>query len=63
MLPGDVVDELVLNGTPEYCREQVLEYCKAGVDLPLLQLFKMPGDPPDNSYALRAMAPAASNGA
>lgn len=57
LLPQDLVDELVLNGTPEYCRQQVLEYCKAGVDLPLLQLFKTPDQPVDNTYALRAMAP------
>ncbi|MBI2764903.1 MAG: LLM class F420-dependent oxidoreductase [Chloroflexi bacterium] len=57
VLPNEVVDELVLNGTPDYCRGKVIEYCKAGVDLPLLQLFKTADQPADNTYALRALAP------
>ncbi|MBI2767730.1 MAG: LLM class F420-dependent oxidoreductase [Chloroflexi bacterium] len=58
VLPPEVVDELVINGTPEHCRAKILEYCAAGVDLPLLQLFKTEDEPADNSYALRALAPA-----
>lgn len=57
VLPTEVVDDLVINGTPEHCMERVLEYCHNGVDLPLLQLFKTEQEPADNSYALKAMAP------
>ncbi|MCC7362802.1 MAG: LLM class F420-dependent oxidoreductase [Dehalococcoidia bacterium] len=57
LLPPDLVDELVPNGHPDRVREKVLEYVEAGVQCPMLQLFRTPGQPDDNSYALRAMAP------
>jgi probable F420-dependent oxidoreductase len=41
-IPDDVVDALVLNGTPERCRQQVLEYVDGGVDTPVLAVLPTP---------------------
>jgi probable F420-dependent oxidoreductase len=41
-VPDDVVDELVLHGTPEHCREQVAAYVKAGVGTPVIALVPTP---------------------
>lgn len=41
-VPEEVVDELVLNGSPESCREQVLDYVRAGVRIPVLALLPTP---------------------
>ena len=58
VIPDELVQDLVLLGTPDQVRDKVLAYSTNGVDLPLLQLFMTPSDPPDNSFALRALAPA-----
>jgi probable F420-dependent oxidoreductase len=41
-VPDDVVDTLVLHGTPESCRAQVQEYAAAGVKTPVLALLPTP---------------------
>jgi probable F420-dependent oxidoreductase len=41
-IPDDVVDSLVLNGTPEQVRAQVQEYVAGGVDTPVLALLPTP---------------------
>ena len=41
-VPNDVVDELVLHGNPASCREQVLRYVEAGVQIPVLALLPSP---------------------
>jgi probable F420-dependent oxidoreductase len=41
-VPDEVVDGLVLHGTPEACREAVLRYTAAGVDTPVLALLPTP---------------------
>ncbi|WP_375475210.1 LLM class F420-dependent oxidoreductase [uncultured Jatrophihabitans sp.] len=46
-VPDDVVDELVLHGSPESCREQVQAYADAGVTTPVVALAPTPGGPPD----------------
>src|ERR687893_874141 len=43
-LDDDVVDELVVHGAPEACREQVLRYVEAGVQTPILALLPAGGD-------------------
>ena len=41
-VPDDVVDALVLNGSPESCRQQVQAYADAGVDTPVLAVMPTP---------------------
>jgi probable F420-dependent oxidoreductase len=38
-IPDDVVDELVINGSPERCREQVEAYVEQGVQTPVLAVL------------------------
>jgi probable F420-dependent oxidoreductase len=41
-VPDEVVDALVLHGSPEHCRDQVRRYADAGVDVPVLALLPTP---------------------
>jgi probable F420-dependent oxidoreductase len=41
-IPGDVVDALVLHGSPESCRAQVQAYADAGVRTPVIALLPTP---------------------
>ncbi|MDP9118429.1 MAG: LLM class F420-dependent oxidoreductase [Actinomycetota bacterium] len=41
-IPDSVVDELVLHGPPEACRDQVHDYAKAGVKTPVIALLPTP---------------------
>ncbi|MEH0985347.1 LLM class F420-dependent oxidoreductase [Micromonospora sp. CPCC 205556] len=41
-VPDEVVDALVLHGTPEHCRAEVRRYAEAGVDVPVLALLPTP---------------------
>jgi probable F420-dependent oxidoreductase len=41
-IPDDVVDDLVLHGTPEQCRAQVQAYADAGVRTPVIALLPTP---------------------
>ena len=43
-LDDDLVDELVVHGAPEACRERVLQYAEAGVHTPILALLPTGGD-------------------
>ncbi len=45
-VPDDVVDDLVLHGSPEACREQVQAYAEAGVKTPVIALVPTPDGPP-----------------
>jgi probable F420-dependent oxidoreductase len=56
-VPDDVVDALVLHGSPESCREQVREYAKAGVRTPVLAVLPTPEVIADPLAVLRRMAP------
>jgi probable F420-dependent oxidoreductase len=56
VLPDEVVDELVIHGPLEYCRERVAEYHAAGLDTPVMQLLPAPGA--DLATSLRKLAPA-----
>jgi probable F420-dependent oxidoreductase len=55
-LPDDVVDELLVHGPPEACRERLAEYAEAGVHTPILYVMPVGGDIRDS---VRALAPAA----
>jgi probable F420-dependent oxidoreductase len=54
-IPDEVVDELVVHGPPERCREQVARYVDAGVTTPILGLLPTGGDLRE---AARSLAPA-----
>jgi probable F420-dependent oxidoreductase len=55
-IPDQLVDDLVLHGTPEACREQVAAYRASGLDTPVIAILPAPGlDVPD---AVRRLAPA-----
>jgi probable F420-dependent oxidoreductase len=41
-VPDEVADALVLHGSPARCREQVGEYVRAGVELPILAVLPTP---------------------
>jgi probable F420-dependent oxidoreductase len=55
-LGDDVVDELLVHGPPEACRERLAEYAEAGVHTPILYVLPVGGDIRDS---VRALAPAA----
>ena len=52
----DVVDDLVVHGSPEACRERVRQYAEAGVHTPILCLLPTGGDLRET---VRALGPAA----
>jgi probable F420-dependent oxidoreductase len=52
-VPDEVVDDLVVHGTPEQCREHVRRYVEAGVTVPVLALLPIG----DVATAVRALAP------
>jgi probable F420-dependent oxidoreductase len=45
-IPDEVVDDLVLHGTPEQCRAQVQAYAAAGVRTPVIALLPTPDATP-----------------
>jgi probable F420-dependent oxidoreductase len=53
-IPDSVVDELVIHGAPDYCRERIAEFVEAGVQVPLISAI-----PLDSDYlaALRQLSP------
>jgi probable F420-dependent oxidoreductase len=53
-VPDEVVDALVLHGSPQACREQVQAYAQSGVHTPVLALLPTPAGPttPDLLRAL-----------
>lgn len=55
-VPDDVVDDLVLHGSPEECREKVQAYADAGVKTPVIALVPTPDGPPDLDL-LRRLGP------
>jgi probable F420-dependent oxidoreductase len=60
-IPDDVVDALVLNGTPEQCRAQVAAYADAGVGTPVIALVPTPEmtDPAAAMDVIRRLGPGA----
>jgi len=55
VIPDAVVDELVLHGSYASCREQVLAYADAGIDIPAIALIPWGVELRD---AIRGLAPA-----
>jgi alkanesulfonate monooxygenase SsuD/methylene tetrahydromethanopterin reductase-like flavin-dependent oxidoreductase (luciferase family) len=43
VIPDELVDELVLHGAPEYCRDRVAEYHATGLDTPVIAILPTPG--------------------
>ncbi|MFC6020922.1 LLM class F420-dependent oxidoreductase [Plantactinospora solaniradicis] len=42
LLPDELVDALVMHGSPDACRTQIQRYASAGVDVPVLALLPTP---------------------
>jgi probable F420-dependent oxidoreductase len=55
-IPDDVVDELLVHGAPDTCREQVAAYVEAGVDTPAMAVLPTAAGAPDLAL-LRALGP------
>lgn len=54
-IPDEVVDALILHGSPESCREQVRAYAAAGVGTPILALLPTPELAAGGAAALAAL--------
>jgi probable F420-dependent oxidoreductase len=55
-IPDQLVDELLVHGPPEACRERVAEYQAKGLDTPVIMI--VPGAGTDEADAVRRLAPA-----
>jgi probable F420-dependent oxidoreductase len=55
-IPDALVDELVIHGPAEQCRDRVAEYQAAGLDTPVIAITPLPGL--DLADAVRKLAPA-----
>jgi probable F420-dependent oxidoreductase len=55
-IPDAVVDDLVIHGSLEACRERVAEYLEYGLDTPVISLLPAPGA--EITESLRKLAPA-----
>jgi hypothetical protein len=53
-IPDEVVDDLIVHGSVEYCRERVASYKEAGLDTPAIALLPTGEDP---LKLVRALAP------
>ena len=51
-----MVDELIVHGSPEACREHLQRYIENGVDTPAIAILPFPGAL-DQQAAYRALAP------
>lgn len=45
VIPDEVVDELIVHGSPEKCREHIQSYVDNGLDTPIIALLPTGGDP------------------
>jgi alkanesulfonate monooxygenase SsuD/methylene tetrahydromethanopterin reductase-like flavin-dependent oxidoreductase (luciferase family) len=54
-VPDEVVDELVVHGAPEACRERIEQYVEHGLDTPILAV--LPAEGVDLAESVRALAP------
>ncbi len=53
-IPDDLVDQLIVHGSPQACREHIRRYLDAGVTVPIIALIGPYGDLP---AAIRGLAP------
>ncbi|TNY36953.1 LLM class F420-dependent oxidoreductase [Thermomonospora catenispora] len=56
-IPDEVVDDLIVHGSPEACRERIRQYVDAGLTTPIVALVDTGGM--SHAEAVRALAPAA----
>ena len=55
-IPDHIVDDLVVHGRPEDCRERIEQYRASGLDTPVVAVVPAPGV--DETDAVRRLAPA-----
>jgi probable F420-dependent oxidoreductase len=55
LIPDEVVDELVVHGSLDACRERIAEYHATGLDTPVIMVVPMPGV--DEAAAVRGLTP------
>ena len=55
VIPDEVVDDLIVHGTPETCRARIREYVDSGLTTPVLAV--VPGGGLSAAEAVRALAP------
>ncbi|WP_342668758.1 LLM class F420-dependent oxidoreductase [Actinokineospora inagensis] len=53
-IPDSLIDELIVHGHPDACRERVASYVDAGVAVPVMSVLPTGGDPVE---VVRALAP------
>ncbi|MEU3270860.1 LLM class F420-dependent oxidoreductase [Saccharomonospora sp. NPDC006951] len=56
VIPDEVVDDLVVHGSPAYCRERVQSYVDNGLTTPVISVLPTGGDPFEQ---VRALSPSA----
>src|SRR5690606_34454423 len=56
-IPDEVVDDLIVHGSPEACRERIRQYVDAGLTTPVIALVDTGGM--SHAEAVRALSPAA----
>jgi probable F420-dependent oxidoreductase len=61
-IPDEVVDELIVHGSPARCRARVKEYAEAGLTTPVIMILPGGGGP-SGADAARALAPGTGRGA
>jgi probable F420-dependent oxidoreductase len=54
-IPNEVVDSLIVHGTPEECAKGIQEFVAAGVDIPVVKLLPF-GGATDAAHAARSLA-------
>jgi alkanesulfonate monooxygenase SsuD/methylene tetrahydromethanopterin reductase-like flavin-dependent oxidoreductase (luciferase family) len=54
-IPDELVDQLIVSGTPEQCRAHIQRYIDNGVTTPALAILPIPGV--DQRQAIRDLAP------
>ncbi|WP_119728764.1 LLM class F420-dependent oxidoreductase [Thermomonospora amylolytica] len=57
VIPDEVVDDLIVHGSPDACRERIREYVDAGLTTPVIALVNTGGM--SHAEAVRALSPAA----
>ena len=62
-IPDEVVDELIVHGSPEQCRDHVARYAEAGVDVPVMALVPTPELEKGGATALAGLLPRLGRGA
>jgi probable F420-dependent oxidoreductase len=56
VMPDELVDDLVIHGAPEVCRDRVVAYRETGLDTPVISIVPAPGV--DRAEAVSKLAPA-----